>query len=236
VKELDELREQQSAERQVDPDTAGRALLDVSWTIRSTTPVHRATSWDDLTEDGKYLFRAWAEQITRAQLAAQRPEADATPDGVCWCRFGDTCEVCGQTPVGAVRLHLLQVSGQIQTRKERWDGTRWIPDSMFRNVDDAFIPCPDEPASVSDRRPVPAHPTTWTHPRDEQCVHCASVDRLASADPVIDCPRSECPFDSVLTSRKPGEDFDIAPDDCGDDACDDCRATGQDDQRGGSEA
>jgi septal ring factor EnvC (AmiA/AmiB activator) len=48
-------------------------------------------------------------------------------------------------------------------------------------------------ASVSDRQPLPAHPTTWTHPRDEQCVHCASEDRLASTDPVIDCPREECP-------------------------------------------
>jgi hypothetical protein len=198
--------------------------------------------------------------------AAQRPDGETAPQDVCWCHFGDTCDVCEQTPVGAVRLHWLQVSGQTQTRKERWDGSRWIPDSMWRRVDDAFIPCPDEAAPDApegpesrytariaqlettladateeltkapvrpatyhwerygqerralirrfwsvlanedqpddvpapdlgplDRRPVPAHPTTWTHPDDEQCVHCASEDRLASTDPVIDCPREECP-------------------------------------------
>ncbi len=31
-------------------------------------------------------------EILRAQLAAQRP------DGVCWCRMGDTCDVCGPPP------------------------------------------------------------------------------------------------------------------------------------------
>jgi hypothetical protein len=52
---------------------------------------------------------------------------------------------------------------------------------------------------------------TWTHPRDEQCVHCASVDRLASTDPVIDCPREECsrprPYVAVW-----GPDVDVGED------------------------
>jgi hypothetical protein len=32
-----------------------------------------------------------------------------------------------------------------------------------------------------------------THPASEACVHCATPTRLASSDPVIDCPRGECP-------------------------------------------
>lgn len=31
------------------------------------------------------------------------------------------------------------------------------------------------------------------HPRTEACIHCATPERLASTDPVIDCPREECP-------------------------------------------
>lgn len=41
-------------------------------------------------------------------------------------------------------------------------------------------------ASLSDRSGL-------YHPPSEACVHCASPARLASADPVVDCARAECP-------------------------------------------
>jgi hypothetical protein len=64
---------------------------------------------------------------------------------------------------------------------------------------------PDEaPADLGPLTPhPPPYPVRWTHPPDEECIHCATPDRLASADPVIDCPREECPFDRATRARRP---------------------------------
>jgi hypothetical protein len=139
--EIERLRAENAAlrEDQVSYEKDQEALTRALQEARADRDRWNAEAWQSWYEVG-----CVAEELTtlRAQLAAQRPNGETEEQRGVEAYEDDEDE----TPVGAVRLHWLQVSGQHQTRKERWDGSRWIPDSMWRNVDDAFIPCPDEAA------------------------------------------------------------------------------------------